>query len=87
MHCQRQPSANLCRIQACLTSHFPSHTFPSPPPPPHRSLEDTPLLFVNTPASLQQMVEELRAARHIAIDLENHNFRKEGDGGERGETV
>ena len=66
------PSANLRRILPCP----PAPLTPLPLSSyPHRSMEGTPLLFVDTPASLQQMVEELRAARHIAIDLENHNFR------------
>ena len=40
-----------------------------------RPMEEAPVIFVDTPGALQQMVTDLQAARHIAIDLENHSFR------------
>lgn len=40
-----------------------------------RSLEDTPLVWVDTEEGLQAMVEALAGAKHVAIDLENHSFR------------
>uniref|UniRef100_A0A0G4GB73 HRDC domain-containing protein n=1 Tax=Chromera velia CCMP2878 TaxID=1169474 RepID=A0A0G4GB73_9ALVE len=49
--------------------------------PPHRrkELKDTPLVFVDDPKTLEDMLEELRETERgggvIGIDVEHHNFR------------
>lgn len=40
-----------------------------------KSFEDTPFTFVDTPEALEEMVEKLRQAKEIAVDLEHHNMR------------
>lgn len=47
----------------------------APPPVAPRPLEETPLVYVDTPAALADMAQRLAASRHVAIDLENHSFR------------
>ena len=50
---------------------------PAVPVPP-RSYEETPFTWVSTPAELAAMLEKLRGATEIAIDLEYHNYRTFG---------
>ena len=58
-------------------THTPSHTHLTLThfSLPHRSLEETPLVWVDTEAGLRAMVEELSKEREVAIDLENHSYR------------
>lgn len=48
-------------------------TYSEPIPP--KSFETTPFKWVETPAGLSAMLEELRTAREIAVDLEYHSYR------------
>lgn len=50
---------------------------PAPPIAP-RSFEDTPFSWVSTPAEFGAMLEQLRTAREIAVDLEYHSYRTFG---------
>lgn len=44
-------------------------------PIPVKSFEETPFKYVETPADLSSMLEELRTAKEIAVDLEYHSYR------------
>ncbi|KIP03738.1 hypothetical protein PHLGIDRAFT_77059, partial [Phlebiopsis gigantea 11061_1 CR5-6] len=54
---------------------YPSHMFRSAEPLLPKSFEDTPFTWVTDAASLASMLEKLRAANEIAIDLEYHSYR------------
>lgn len=59
------------------TQHLPYPTsmfVPSKPVPP-ASFEETPLTWVDTPEELDKLVEKLKNAKEIAIDLEHHSMR------------
>ncbi|ODO11792.1 hypothetical protein I350_00576 [Cryptococcus amylolentus CBS 6273] len=59
------------------TKHLPYPTsmfIPSQPIPP-KPFDSTPFMFVDTPEKYQQMVEKLKAAKEIAVDLEHHDMR------------
>lgn len=45
------------------------------PPQLPRSLDETPFQFIDTVQGLHEMAAALSAAKHVAIDLENHSFR------------
>lgn len=47
----------------------------APEPQPPREMDETPLVFVDSSAALESMVAALKAARHLAIDLEAHSYR------------
>lgn len=49
--------------------------FQSADPIPVRSFESTPFHWVETPAELEAMLQKLREAPEIAIDLEHHSYR------------
>ena len=49
--------------------------FRSAEPIPPKSFEDTPFKWVETPADLSGMLDELRVAKEIAVDLEYHSYR------------
>ena len=49
--------------------------FTSAPPISPRSFEETPFSWVSTPEDLAIMLDKLRDAKEIAIDLEYHNYR------------
>ena len=49
--------------------------FTSAPPISPRSFEETPFSWVSTPEDLATMLDKLRHAAEIAIDLEYHNYR------------
>ena len=49
--------------------------FTSAPPISPRSFEETPFSWVSTPEDLATMLDKLRDAEEIAIDLEYHNYR------------
>jgi exosome complex exonuclease RRP6 len=44
-------------------------------PIPYTSFETTPFHWVSTPAQLNTMLDKLRQAQEIAIDLEHHSYR------------
>jgi len=47
-------------------------------PTPAGDLDSTPVTWVDTPAALQAMVEVLRGAKEVAVDLEHHSYRYSG---------
>jgi exosome complex exonuclease RRP6 len=49
--------------------------FRSAPPVPYKPMESTPLNWVRTSAELDSMLEKLRVAKEIAVDLEHHDYR------------
>lgn len=49
--------------------------FASAPPVAPQSFDATPFTWVSTPAAFDKMLEKLRSAREIAIDLEHHSYR------------
>ena len=40
-----------------------------------KSFEDTPFTWVDTKSAFDDMLEKLRAAKEIAVDLEHHSYR------------
>ncbi len=46
-------------------------TTPNPPP----SLSETSLTWISTTEALQNMLDKLRSANEIAVDLEHHSYR------------
>ena len=57
---------------------YPTRMFTSAPPISPRSFEDTPFSWVSTPQEFASMLDKLRSAAEIAIDLEHHNYRTFG---------
>ncbi|RDX45737.1 hypothetical protein OH76DRAFT_1407731 [Lentinus brumalis] len=57
---------------------YPARMFTSSPPVPPKSFEETPFTWVSTPEDLATMLDKLRAAKEIAVDLEYHNYRSFG---------
>jgi exosome complex exonuclease RRP6 len=54
---------------------YPTHMFHSQTPIPYKSLEETPFTWVSTRAQLSEVIDKLRKAREIALDLEYHSYR------------
>ncbi|KAH9829634.1 uncharacterized protein C8Q71DRAFT_717962 [Rhodofomes roseus] len=54
---------------------YPAHMFASTAPVPPRSFDATPFTWVSDSAAFDAMLEKLRGAREIAIDLEHHSYR------------
>ncbi|WVF70846.1 hypothetical protein IAT40_005640 [Kwoniella sp. CBS 6097] len=54
---------------------YPTSMFIEAQPTPPRSFQDTPFEFVDTPEALERMVEQLKKAKEIAVDLEHHQMR------------
>ncbi|KAK4676112.1 exosome nuclease subunit [Podospora pseudoanserina] len=54
---------------------YPSHVFESREPIKYLDVESTKPIWVDTWEGALEMVEELKKAREIAIDLEHHDFR------------
>ncbi|WWD18046.1 hypothetical protein CI109_102493 [Kwoniella shandongensis] len=54
---------------------YPTSMFIDSPPIPPKSFEETPFEFVDTPQKLEKMVEKLKVAKEIAVDLEHHQMR------------
>ena len=42
---------------------------------PPRSFEETPFTWIDTPDDLQTLLDKLRAAKELAVDLEHHSYR------------
>ncbi|KAL6764692.1 ribonuclease H-like domain-containing protein [Haematococcus lacustris] len=62
-------------IEELAALRYPDWQLEAPQPQPAKSLELTPLHWVDTAEGLQAMVEQLQGCRHLALDLENHSFR------------
>ncbi|WVQ85309.1 hypothetical protein IAT38_007474 [Cryptococcus sp. DSM 104549] len=54
---------------------YPTSMFIDAPPIEPKSFEDTPFEYVDTPDALERMVEKLKVAKMIAVDLEHHQMR------------
>lgn len=54
---------------------FPTAMFTISPPIEPASFDDTPFEFVDTAEKLEEMANQLRGAKEIAVDLEHHNMR------------
>lgn len=54
---------------------YPTSMFTSSPPVPAGSIQDSDFVFVDTAEKLDAMVEELKQASEIAVDLEHHDTR------------
>lgn len=54
---------------------YPTSMFTIATPQKPRSFDETPLTFVDTPEQLEEMVEKLKLAKEIAVDLEHHSMR------------
>lgn len=77
--------ASFLRRTNCRVNHPYRYeiTHYSPPPDIYkpctplvpRSFEDTPFTWVNTPAAFQAMLDKLKVAHEIAVDLEHHSYR------------
>ncbi|KAL0960894.1 hypothetical protein HGRIS_005903 [Hohenbuehelia grisea] len=57
---------------------YPSRMFTTLSPIEPKPFDDTPLNWVATPADFNAMLEKLRNAQEIAVDLEHHNYRTYG---------
>lgn len=54
---------------------YPTSLFIDSKPVPPQSFNETPFEFVDTPEKLHRMVEKLKEAKEIAVDLEHHDMR------------
>jgi exosome complex exonuclease RRP6 len=54
---------------------YPERMFESHPPIHPKSFDETPLHWISTPSEFQNMLQKLREANEIAVDLEHHNYR------------
>ena len=54
---------------------YPSHVYTQAEPIPYLPYESTTATFVDTEAKVDEMLQELRGAKEIAIDLEHHDQR------------
>ncbi|KAL2117432.1 hypothetical protein VTJ04DRAFT_7092 [Mycothermus thermophilus] len=54
---------------------YPSHVFETRDPIPYTPMETTKAVWVDTWEGVLEMLEELKKASEIAIDLEHHDFR------------
>ncbi|KAF7592032.1 exosome nuclease subunit [Aspergillus hancockii] len=52
---------------------YPESTYTVSPPVPYQSWESTTATFVDTLEGVEEMLNELKAAKEIAIDLEHHD--------------
>ncbi|ORX71878.1 hypothetical protein DL89DRAFT_282071 [Linderina pennispora] len=55
--------------------NYPRQLFEQQEAQEPRSWDETPFVFVDTPQQLVEMVEHLKTAGEIAIDLEHHSYR------------
>jgi exosome complex exonuclease RRP6 len=54
---------------------YPESMFQTREPQKYLPFDDTEALFVDTPEALAEMLQELKSAKEIAIDLEHHDQR------------
>ena len=59
-------------------SRYPQRVFQTCTPVPPKSFADTPFTWVATPEDFTSMLEALRQATEIAVDLEHHDYRSFG---------
>ena len=52
---------------------YPTAMFTTSPPIKPSPLDETSAIWVDTPAALEEMVEQLRTSKEIAVDLEHHD--------------
>ncbi|KKF97372.1 Exosome complex exonuclease rrp6 [Ceratocystis platani] len=58
-----------------LNSEFPDRAFQHAEPTPYKPLETTQATWVSTYEEVLEMLEELKKADEIAVDLEHHDYR------------
>ncbi len=79
-------SIQMGKVYSCLHSlhpyrheirniSYPSYMFRYAEPIPPKSFTDTPFAWVSSPEEFASMLEKLRGAPEIAIDLEYHSYR------------
>lgn len=54
---------------------YPTRMFQSLPPIPPKSFDETPFSWVSTPLEFAAMLDKLRIAKEVAVDLEHHSYR------------
>lgn len=54
---------------------YPNHIFQKAEPIPYTPIDDTNATFVDTYEGVLEMLEHLKKAKEIAVDLEHHDFR------------
>jgi exosome complex exonuclease RRP6 len=54
---------------------YPDFMFQSSPPIPPKSFEETPFSWISTTSEFVFMLNKLRNAKEVAIDLEYHSYR------------
>ena len=54
---------------------YPEHVFQTAEPIPYQPLDGTDAIYVDTFEGVLEMLEHLKQAKEIAIDLEHHDFR------------
>lgn len=54
---------------------YPISMFQTLPPIPPKSFDETPFSWVSTPSEFAVMLDKLRSAKEIAVDLEHHSYR------------
>ncbi|KAI9822121.1 MAG: exosome nuclease subunit [Thelocarpon impressellum] len=59
--------------QEISTMQYPRSVYQHSDPRPYQPLENTTATFVDTPEAVHSMLEELKLAKEIAIDLEHHD--------------
>lgn len=59
-------------------SKYPARTFQPSDPKPPKSFEDTPFTWVATLEAFSSMMDVLRQAPEVAVDLEHHDYRTFG---------
>lgn len=54
---------------------YPERMFQTATPIPAKPFEETPFSWVSTPSEFAIMLDKLRPAKELAVDLEHHSFR------------
>lgn len=54
---------------------YPPHLFRYAEPIAVKSFEETPFVWIDTPAQLSDLLDKLRAVTEFAVDLEHHSYR------------
>lgn len=54
---------------------YPTSLFSLAPPVPPESFEKTPFEYVDTPEALESMIQDLKKASEVAVDLEHYDHR------------
>lgn len=72
LNCYRYPHPYQTEIE---TYKYPTSMYLKSEPQQYPPFESTTATFVDTPEALEAMLEELKQAKEIAIDLEHHDNR------------